>query len=174
MPLETPRLRLRRMTEDDAPFVLELLNQPSFLRYIGDKGVRTLEDARQYVRTGPAASYERHGFGLYVVELKGAGPDAGGAQPLGINGLLRRDYLDAPDIGFAFLPRAWSQGYARESAEAVLAEGRERFGLRRVLAITSPDNEASIGLLARLGFRFERRVRPTPGEGEINVYARED
>lgn len=168
MPLETPRLRLRRMTEDDAAFVLELLNQPSFLRYIGDKGVRTLEDAREYVRQGPAASYERHGFGLYVVELKDVG------APIGINGLLRRDYLDAPDIGFAFLPRAWSQGYARESAEAVLAEGRERFCLRRVLAITSPDNQASIGLLARLGFRFERAAEPAPGEPPVNVYARAD
>lgn len=168
MPLETPRLRLRRMTEDDAAFVLELLNQPSFLRYIGDKGVRTLDDARGYVRQGPAASYERHGFGLYVVELKGPG------TPIGINGLLRRDYLDAPDIGFAFLPRAWSQGYARESAEAVLAEARERFCLRRVLAITSPDNEASIGLLGRLGFRFERAAQPAPGEPPVNVYARAD
>ena len=165
---ETARLALRRFTGADAAFLVELLNEPSFLRYIGDKGVRTEADACRYLEAGPLASYARHGFGLLRVELKESG------EPVGMCGLLKRDWLDDPDIGFAFLPRAWSQGYARESAEAVLAEGRERFGLRRVLAITSPDNEASIGLLARLGFRFERTARPAPGEGEVNVYARED
>ena len=162
--LETARLALRRPCDDDAEFFVELLNQPSFLRYIGDKGVRTAEDARRYLRDGPLASHERHGFGLYLVELKESG------QPIGISGLLKRDYLEDPDIGFAFLPPFWSQGYARESAEAVLAQGRERFGLRRVLAITSPDNRASIALLGKLGFRFERLARPSEDEAPVNVY----
>lgn len=162
--LETARLVLRRLCDDDAPFIVGLLNEPSFLRYIGDKGVHSEEDARRYLRDGPLASYERHGFGLYLVELKESG------QPIGISGLLKRDYLEDPDIGFAFLPPFWSQGYARESAEAVLAQGRERFGLRRVLAITSPDNRASIALLGRLGFRFERTARPSEDEAPVNVY----
>lgn len=163
--LETARLVLRRLCDDDAPFIVELLNQPSFLRYIGDKGVRTVQDACRYLQDGPLASYARHGFGLYLVELKEGG------QPIGICGLLKRDYLPDADVGFAFLPRFWSKGYALESAAAVLAQGRARSGLRRVLAITSPDNVASIGLLARLGFRFERATRPSEDEAPVNVYA---
>jgi RimJ/RimL family protein N-acetyltransferase len=162
--LETARLVLRRLCDDDAPFIVGLLNEPSFLRYIGDKGVRSEEDARRYLRDGPLASYGRHGFGLYLVELKESG------QPIGISGLLKRDYLEDPDVGFAFLPRFWSQGYGLESAAAVLAQGRERFGLRRVLAITSPDNLASIALLGKLGFRFERTARPSEDEAPVNVY----
>ena len=163
--LETTRLTLRRLTPADAPFILELLNDPSFLRYIGDKGVRTREDAVGYITAGPIASYERHGFGLFLVELKE------GRVPIGICGLLKRDWLEDVDVGFAFLPRFWSQGYARESASAVLDFGRDRWRLARILAITSPDNVASIGLLTKVGFRLDRVARWPDERSEINVFA---
>jgi RimJ/RimL family protein N-acetyltransferase len=148
--LQTGRLVLRQLTDDDAPFILTLLNEPSFLRYIGDKNVRSLADARAYIRTGPAASYERHGFGLCLVELNDS------HTAIGMCGLLKRDELPDPDIGFAFLPDFWSKGFAFEAATAVLRDARERLKLPRVLAIVNPDNEASIKLLQKLGLRFER------------------
>ncbi len=164
--VQTERLVLRRLTTDDAPFILELLNDPAFLRYIGDKGVRTPADACRYIETGPMASYERHGFGLYRVEL------TDGGEPIGMCGLLKRDYLPDVDIGFALLPRYRSKGYTLEAASAVLAHARDTLGLRRVLAITSPDNVASIGLLEDLGFRFERMARPAENEPEVKVFSR--
>ena len=151
--LETERLLLRRLTVADAPFILTLLNEPSFLRYIGDKKVRTLADAEQYILNGPVASYERNGFGLDLVELKESG------TPIGMCGLLKRDQLSDPDIGFAFLPDFWNQGFAFESAATVLKDARERLGLERILAITTPDNEASIKLLQRLGLKFDRVIK---------------
>ena len=148
--LETERLILRELTFDDAPFILTLLNDPSFLRYINDKNVRNLEDARQYMLNGPMASYARNGFGLYLVELKDT------AVPIGLSGLLKREELPDADIGFAFLPDYWGKGFAFESACAVMSDARERLGLNRVLAIVMPDNDASIKLLEKLGMRFER------------------
>jgi RimJ/RimL family protein N-acetyltransferase len=160
--LETERLLLRGITVDDAPFILTLLNEPSFLRYIGDKQVRTLEDARQYILNGPVASYERHGFGLLLVELRES------HTPIGMCGLLKRDELPDPDIGFALLPDFWSKGFAFEAAAAVLQEARER--LRRILAITSLDNGASINLLERLGFRFERVTKLSEQGEQLRLF----
>src|SRR3989442_7723918 len=147
--LETDRLVLRRLTVEDAEFIFDLLNQPSFLQFIGDKGVRTIDDARIYILTGRMASYERFGSGLYLTELKQA------QAPIEICGLLKRETLDDVDVGFAFLPQYWRQGYAFESALAVMAYGREVLGLDRIVAITSPDNEASIKVLGKLGLKFE-------------------
>jgi RimJ/RimL family protein N-acetyltransferase len=160
--LETERLILRHFNLDDAPFVLTLLNEPSFLQYIGDKKVRTIDDARQYITNGPRASYERHGFGLYRVEL------ADSNTPIGMCGLLKRDELPDPDIGFAFLPDYWNKGFAFEAATAVLNYAREQLKLHRVLAIVNPDNDASIKLLEKLGLRFERM------NGEVKLYALPD
>lgn len=162
--LETERLVLRKITTADAEFILELLNQPSFLRYIGDKGVRNSEDAVRYIQTGPLASYERFGFGLYLVELKETG------VAIGICGLLKRDSLPDVDVGFAFLPEFWSQGYAFESAAAVMTYGREVLGLRRIVAITSPDNDASIRLLERIGLRFERLIKLAEDQSEVGLF----
>ena len=154
--LETPRLLLRRFTLDDAPFILRLLNEPSFLEFIGDKGVRTLDDARDYLRQGPIASYEQHGFGLYLVTLKSDGTS------LGMCGLLKRETLPDVDIGFAFVPEFWSQGYGLESAAAVLLHGKEAFGLKRIVGLARPENRASIGLLEKLGMKYEARIRIAP------------
>lgn len=164
--LETERLFLRRFTFDDAEFVLTLLNEPSFLRYIGDKHVRNLEDARQYVLNGPVASYERNGFGLYLVELRES------HTPIGMCGLIKREELPEPDIGFAFLPDFWNRGFAFEAAAAVLRDAGERLKLQRILAITSLDNEASIGLLQRLGFRFERDTKLSHDREQVKLFAR--
>jgi RimJ/RimL family protein N-acetyltransferase len=163
--LETERLSLRRLSEDDAEFILELLNEPAFIRYIGDRGVRSREDACRYIRTGPLDSYARFGYGLYRVDLRD------GLVPIGICGLLKRDTLDHPDLGFAFLQRHWARGYGFESARAVLQHARGTLGLGRVLAITSPDNTASITLLEKLGFRFERLATLSAGAPEIKLFA---
>ena len=160
--IETSRLVVRRFSEDDAEFAVRLLNEPSFLRYIGDRKVRTIADARKYIREGPLASYTRHGFGLYVVELKDS------RVPIGICGLLKRESLEDCDVGFAFLPQFWSRGYAFEAASAVLAEARAA-GMKRILAITAPDNVASIALLEKLGFRFDRFARIDENGPELNV-----
>lgn len=159
--LETERLFLRRLTVDDAEFILTLLNEPSFLRYIGDKQVRDLEGARQYILNGPVASYERNGFGLNLVELRDS------HTPIGICGLLKREELPDPDIGFAFLPAFWNKGFAFEAAAAVLHGAREQLRIQRILAITSLDNDASIKLLQRLGFRFERVMRLSKDEVKL-------
>mgnify|MGYP006177812117 CR=1 FL=1 len=155
---ETERLSLRRFTLDDAEFILTLVNEPSFLRYIGDKKVRNLEDARQYILNGPVASYERNGFGLYKIELKES------RTPIGMCGLLKREELPEPDIGFSLLPDFWSKGFAFEAAAAVLQDASETLGLERILAITNVDNEASIALLERLGFAFDRLIQMPDGQ----------
>lgn len=162
--LETERLRLRRLNVDDAQFILTLLNEPSFLRYIGDKKVRNLDDARQYILNGPGASYEKHGFGLNLVELREPN------TPIGMCGLLKREELPDPDIGFAFLPDFCNKGFAFEAATAVLHDARENLRLDRVLAITSLDNEASIKLLQRLGFSFEKVIELSAGQGQVKLF----
>ena len=163
---ETDRLMLRRLVVEDAPFILRLLNEPSFLEHIGDRGVRNLADAKQYILSGPMASYDRHGFGLFLVELK-----AGGA-PIGICGLLKRDVLNDVDLGFAFVPESWSKGYAYESTSATLAYAHDTHHLNRVVAITSQENVASISLLVRLGFYFERMVLMPGDMAEVKLFAR--
>ena len=165
--VETERLTLRRLELGDAEFILGLLNDPSFLRFIGDKGVRTLDDAREYISNGPVASYERFGFGLYLTERKED------RVPIGICGLLKRESLEDVDVGFAFLPQFWSKGYAFESASAVMAYGRNVLGLTRIVAVTSPDNDASIRLLEKLGLKFESMARLSEDSPEIRLFASE-
>ena len=165
MVLETDRLILQRLSADDAAFMLELLNDADFLRDIGDRGVRTVDDARTYIANGPVASYEQFGFGLYLVKLKGRD------VPIGICGLLKREALEDVDIGFAFLPAYRSQGYAVESAAAVMDHGRRDFGLKRLVAIVSPANDRSARLLGKMGFRFERLVTLTPDAPEVQLFA---
>ena len=165
--LETERLSLREFTVDDAQFILTLLNEPSFLRYIGDKQVRNLDDARQYILSGPVSSYERNGFGLYLVEIKES------YTPIGMCGFLKRDELPDPDIGFAFLPEFWSKGFAFEAAAALLQDARERLRLGRILAITSLDNDASIKLLQRLGFKFDGVVTLAAGREQVKLFTKD-
>jgi ribosomal-protein-alanine N-acetyltransferase len=163
--LETDRLILRRFTTDDCAFIFELLNDPSWLRFIGDKGVKTLDDARDYIRKGPMAMYERTGFGLYLTALKA------GRIPIGMCGLIKRDSLEDVDVGFAFLPAFRTQGYAHEAAAAVLTHGQKNFGLKRIVAITSPDNARSAVLLEKLGMKLTKTVKLDGHDHEVVLYA---
>jgi [ribosomal protein S5]-alanine N-acetyltransferase len=165
--LETPRLTLRRLTSDDAPFVLALYNEPSFRENIGDRGVHDLESAHRYLREALMAMYERYGFGLWHVSRKTDG------AAIGTCGLLRRDKLPDADLGYAYFPAFWGQGYALEAAEATLLHGARKYGLRRVIAVVSAGNAASVRVLEKAGMRFERMHALDPAEPEVRLYARE-
>jgi RimJ/RimL family protein N-acetyltransferase len=162
--IRTARLVLRQLELGDSRFILELLNEAGFLRFIGDKGVRTVADAREYIQKGPMDSYLRHGFGLYAACLRDGGP-------IGICGLVKRDGLEDVDVGFAFLSRYTGRGYAVEAAGAVLAHAHRELQIRRVVAITAPDNSGSIAVLEKIGLKFERRVRLADESPELNLYA---
>lgn len=157
--IETKRLALRKLSIEDSPFILELLNDPLWLRFIGDKGVRTLDDARGYIVNGPLSMYELLGFGLYLTELKDS------HTPIGLCGLIKRDYLEDVDIGFAFLPQFRGKGYAYEATLAVMEYGRTVLGQKRIVAITSTDNDASTKLLNKLGLKF-KEIISLPGNNE--------
>lgn len=162
--LETDRLVLRPMNEEDAEFILELLNDPSFIQNIGDRKIRTLDGAKAYIANGPAASYTKHGFGLCIVELKESG------EPMGMCGLIKRSTLGDVDIGYAFLPKYWSRGYAAEAALAVKHFARDVIGLKRLVAIVDPDNPASIRVLEKMGMTFEKMVRLAEDDIELKLF----
>jgi len=165
--LETERLTLRHAELDDAAFVLRLLNEPSFLQFIGDRGVRTLDDAAKYIAERLIASYERNGFGLWVVERK----ESAGA--IGISGLVKRDTLPDPDIGFAILPEFWSKGYAFESAAGVKQHAIDVLKLTRLLAITNPENTGSIRIVEKLGLMFLHTMQLAAGDNAVKLFALE-
>ena len=169
--IQTGRLSLRELDFGDAEFILELLNEPSFIRNIGDKGVRTPADARTYILQGPMDSYARNGFGLYATCLRhGALDGTPAGTAIGICGLVKREGLNDPDVGFAFLARYWSKGYAVEAAAGVLAHARKALNLRRIVAITSPDNAPSIAVLEKIGLKFERTIRLVDHSPELKLF----
>ncbi|MEO8673634.1 MAG: GNAT family N-acetyltransferase [Tahibacter sp.] len=161
----TDRLQLRELVAGDAEFIFELLNEPGWLRFIGDRGIRTLDDARNYIAQGPAAMIEKFGYGLWLVQRRDD------AVAVGICGLLKRDTLPDPDIGFAFLARYGGQGYALEAASATMEVARQRFGLQRLLATVRPDNAPSIRLLEKIGLRFDKLMRFGDETPELALYA---
>jgi len=161
---ETDRLLISRFTLKDASFVLKLVNEPSWIRFIGDRNIRTIDDAKDYLKNGPMKSYKQFGFGLYLVKLKAD------STPIGMCGLLRRDTLDAVDIGFAFMPQYTGKGFAYESSGTVLKHAHEVMGIKRILAITSPDNIRSINLLEKQGFVFKRMIRLTVEADESRLF----
>lgn len=163
--LETERLRLRPFNENDAAFILELLNDPSFIQNIGDRQVRTLDGARAYISNTAIASYSRNGFGPYLVELKETG------EAMGMCGLIRRSTLTDVDIGYAFLPRYWSKGYAFESALAMKQYAQDVIGLKRLVAIVDPKNDASVRLLEKLELKFEGMVKLAEDDIELKLYS---
>jgi RimJ/RimL family protein N-acetyltransferase len=165
--IETERLCLRFFDETDAEFVFQLVNEPGWLQNIGDRGVRNVDDARRFITDRLAASYERFGFGLYLVELKETGESAG------MCGLVKRDSLEDVDIGFAFLEKFQSKGYAFESAAAVTDYAQNALGLKRLAAIVSPGNRGSIKLLEKLNLHFERMIKMPGDAEEIKFFARD-
>lgn len=160
--LETDRLILRHLSEADAPFMLELMNEPDYYRFVGDRGLRTTADAAAYVAEKILPSYDRFGFGFYLVELKSD------ATAIGICGLVKRETLDWVDVGFSFLEIHRGKGYAYEAAKAVMDYGRTRLALPRIIGVTAPDNRISIRLLEKLGLRFEKRIH-LPGYGSESL-----
>lgn len=161
---ETPRLRLRQLLASDASFIIELLNDPDFIRNVGDRGVHTAADAQRYIESGPTASYARHGFGLYVIELRDT------AAAAGLCGLLRRDTHPDVEIGFALLPRYRGKGYTLEAARAALRIGVETLQLTRIIAITAPDNVPSMRILETLGLKFAGLVHFAEDGRESRLY----
>lgn len=153
----SPRLRFDELGAEDADFILRLTNSEGWLRYIGDRGVRGHDDALRYIDEGPARLYREYGYGLWRISR------IENPTPMGLCGLVRRDSLPGPDLGFAFLPEFWGQGYAREAAEATLAFARDTLGLPALLAICQPDNAASLALLAHLGFRHMQALEHGDG-----------
>ena len=163
--MKTARLTLRPFTLNDAAFIVLLLNDPGWLRFIGDRKVRTTDDACEYLRNGAIAHAAKHGFALGAVQRSSDG------ALMGMCGLIRREGLDDVDLGYAFLPAFRGQGYASEAAAAWLARGFERFGLARIVAITSVDNAPSGKVLESIGMRFEQRIRVAGHEEDSNLYA---
>jgi len=162
--IETERLSLRQFSLADSAFIRELLNEPSFIQNIGDRGVRTLSDAEKYLETGPIASYARNGFGLYLVQLKESN------EPIGMAGLIKRDTLEDVDVGDALLPRYWSKGYAIESVLALMEYAKNIVRLQRVVAIVDPANQGSIRVLEKAGFQFEKMVRLSEDDIELKLF----
>lgn len=162
--LKTERLFIRKLDIDDCSFIVRLLNSPGWLEYIGDRGVRTIEDAKAYLQNGPLLSYERNGFGLYLVELLETG------EPIGMCGILKRDSLEQPDLGFAFLPELMGKGYAYEAANAVVRYAREQLRIKTLLAITLPENATSIKLLEKVGMKYGGAVKSPDGKDTLNLY----
>lgn len=162
--VETDRLLIRELVESDAEFINQLLNTPSFIKYIGDRGVRTADAARDFIRDRYRRSYDNHGYGLYAVDLRH------NLQPIGMCGFVRREMLDGPDLGFAFLPEFEGHGYGSESSRAMMSYGRDVLNFDTVFAITTLENLASIRLLEKLGFSFERVVETPEGE-RLNLFS---
>ena len=178
--LETERLSLRELDSAiDAEFIFELLNTPKFLKYIGDRGVRSADEAREFIVNRYRKSYREHGYGLYLVQLRDSLTGEAGtlatarvSASIGLCGFVKRDTLPAPDLGFAFLPGFESKGYGFESATAIMQFGKETLGFSQVLAITSLDNAASIKLLEKLGFAFDR-IHTNPEGEDLNLFEKQ-
>ena len=166
--IKTRRLILRKATTDDAPFFFELLNSPKWLKYVGNKNIKTLQDAKTYIKERLLRSYTRHGFGLYVMQLNSSG------IAIGINGFVKRDYLEYADIGFALLPTYDRRGYSYEAARAVLQYGKDQLGFTTVHAITSKENIASQSLLKKLGFKFTSHIIEPVIRDEICLFSKSE
>ena len=164
--IETERLILRKFTVDDAPFILELLNTPNWLRFIGDRNVHNVEEAKQFLLNGYMKSYETHGFGFYAVMEKGT------QNLIGMCGLVKRDTLEDVDIGFAFMPDFMGKGYGFEAALATLHYAQNVLKLDTVIAIVNPENNVSIGLIKKIGLQFEKMITFYPEEKELMLFKR--
>ncbi len=162
--LRTERLRLDWLTADDAELMIAVWNDPDFVRFVGDRGVRNVDDALRALEAGPFAMYAEYGYGPYRLALEP------GATPIGVCGLFRRPVLDDPDIGYAVLPPYAGHGYATEAARAVLDDARDRLALPRVTAIVSPENDRSVRLLGKLGFAFARLFRMPGDDRPVALY----
>lgn len=163
--LETKRLILRQFTLDDAAFILKLLNTPTWLQFIGDRNVHSIEDAENYLLNGSLKSYAENGFGFYAVVAKETG------KTIGMCGLIKRDTLPDIDIGFAFLPNLISKGFGYEIASATLDYALNVLEIKRIVAIVNPENEKSIGLIKKIGMQFEEMIKFGDEGKELMLFA---
>ena len=163
--LETENLILREFTENDAAFIIELVNSEGWLKYIGDKNIKTDAQAKEYLLNGPIKSYAQNGYGLAMVELKND------KTPIGMCGIINRETLDHPDIGFAFLPDFANKGFGYEIASKTLQYATGELGIDKVLAITVPENNASIKLLEKIGMTFQKRFNFQNDNTELLLYS---
>ncbi|MFN8413652.1 MAG: GNAT family N-acetyltransferase [Anaerolineales bacterium] len=163
--LETERLHIREFTTDDADFIFELLNDPSFIKNIGDRNIRSVEDAQRYILNGPVTSYAKNGFGLGLVILKSTG------ESIGMCGLIKRDALENVDIGYAFLPKYWHNGYAVESAMAMKNFAKDVVKLKHLVAIVDPANQDSIRVIEKIGLHFEKMIRLSEDDIELKLFS---
>jgi len=162
--IETDRLVLREFKLDDAEFVLKLVNEPSWLENIGDKNVHTIADAEGYISTGPLQSYQENGYGLWMAELKLQ------SVPVGMCGLVKREFFSEPDVGFAFLPEYWGLGFASEAGRATLEYAQNTLNISRVLGITSLDNVGSMRVLEKIGLKYEKLVNLPGYQGQSRLF----
>ena len=161
--IHTERLTLREFNTDDAAFIIELLNSPSWIKYIGNRKVQTIEDAKSYLERAIFKGYKENGFGLWMVELRAT------QEPIGMCGLIKREGLDDVDIGFAFLPQYEGKGYGSEAANATMFIAKEK-GIKRIVAITVKYNTASIKLLEKIGLRFEKHITMPNDDEELMLF----
>lgn len=164
---ETERLILSKVTLEDAPFFLELMNTPHWLKYIGDRNIKSIQDAEETITSRHLESYKNHGFGFYKVLLK-----AESHKTIGIAGLIKRDELEEVDIGFGFLPDYEGQGFGFEASVAVMQLAKEVFHIKKLVAITNLENHNSIKLLEKLGLIFEKKVNPFDEDKELLLFAK--
>lgn len=162
--IETERLELRKLSLEDSNFIFELLNDPDWIKYIGNRNINNDEDAQNYISNRLLKGYEQYGFGFYLVKEKDSN------SSIGLCGLIKRDFLEKVDLGFAFLPKYREKGYAYESASAIMKYAKENFGLNTLLAITSLNNTNSINLLEKLGFKFEKTIKMPNENEELNLF----
>lgn len=163
--IETERLKLRNILENDAEFIKKLVNEPSWIQNIGNRNINSTSDAQEYIRSRMTDSYQKNGFGLYLVELKDS------RKPIGMCGLVKRDPSEDPDIGFALIPEVWGKDYAVEASRGVLHYAKNTLKLKRILGITIPSNIPSIKTLEKIGLKFERMSVAKEDGKDIRVYS---
>jgi RimJ/RimL family protein N-acetyltransferase len=164
---ETNRLIISKISLEDAPFFLKLVNTPNWIKYIGDRNLKTIKDAEDYLTNGILKSYKELGFGFYILQNKSDN------EPIGICGLVKRDQLDEVDFGFALLPEFEAQGFGFEASTTILKVAKDVFNIKKILAITLPINTNSIKLLEKLGFNYEKRVKPYEDDEELLLFAKQ-
>jgi len=164
---ETNRLIIKKFKKADASFFLELANSPNWIKYIGDRDLKTEKDAKKYLKNGTIKSYDTFGFGFYKLELK-----TENNKPIGTCGLVKREELDDVDIGFAMLPEYEGMGFGYESSVEILKIAKQKYNLKRIAAITLPTNKSSIHLLEKLGLTLEKKVKPFEDDKELLLFAK--
>ncbi|WP_299223015.1 GNAT family N-acetyltransferase [uncultured Psychroserpens sp.] len=162
---ETSRIRLTKISLNDAPFILKLMTSPKWLKYIGDRNVKTVEEAKTYIENNQLKSYQTHGFGYYKIELK-----TNDLKPIGTCGLVKRAQLEHIDVGFSLLPNYEGKGYAFEATNALLKLAKKEFNIENIIAITLPENKSSIQLLEKLGLSYEKTVKPFEDDEELLLF----